>query len=133
MVGISCYILADTFFIATAQGTNGITALNLALPIYGIIFAIGSMIGTGSAIRYALAKATGQQEAKKYFSKRLWRKSFYCAFYIDISLLFMFLSPFTALFSAKCTDKNIYPKKRTKRRADKGSKSLLRALTFGIF
>ena len=71
MVGISCYILADTFFIATAQGTNGITALNLALPIYGIIFAIGSMIGTGSAIRYALAKATGQQEAKKYFSNAL--------------------------------------------------------------
>lgn len=71
MVGISCYILADTFFIATAQGTNGITALNLALPIYGIIFAIGSMIGTGSAIRYALAKATDQQEAKKYFSNAL--------------------------------------------------------------
>ena len=71
MVGISCYILADTFFIATAQGTNGITALNLALPIYGIIFAIGSMIGTGSAIRYALAKATDQQEAKRYFSNAL--------------------------------------------------------------
>ena len=35
MVGMSCYILADTFFIATSQGTNGITALNLALPIYG--------------------------------------------------------------------------------------------------
>ena len=34
MVGMSCYILADTFFIATSQGTNGITALNLALPIY---------------------------------------------------------------------------------------------------
>lgn len=38
MVGMSCYILADTFFIATSQGTNGITALNLALPIYGLIF-----------------------------------------------------------------------------------------------
>ena len=50
---------------------NGITALNLALPIYGIIFAIGSMIGTGSAIRYALAKATDQQEAKRYFSNAL--------------------------------------------------------------
>ena len=71
MVGMSCYILADTFFIATSQGTNGITALNLALPIYGLIFAIGSMIGTGSAIRYTLAKATGQQEAKKYFSNAL--------------------------------------------------------------
>lgn len=71
MVGMSCYILADTFFIATSQGTNGITALNLALPIYGLIFAIGSMIGTGSAIRYTLAKATDQQEAKKYFSNAL--------------------------------------------------------------
>ena len=59
------------FFIATSQGTNGITALNLALPIYGLIFAIGSMIGTGSAIRYTLAKATDQQEAKKYFSNAL--------------------------------------------------------------
>ena len=67
MVGMSCYILADTFFIATSQGTNGITALNLALPIYGLIFAIGSMIGTGSAIRYTLAKATDQQEAKIFF------------------------------------------------------------------
>lgn len=67
MVGMSCYILADTFFIATSQGTNGITALNLALPIYGLIFAIGSMIGTGSAIRYTLAKATDQQEAKNIF------------------------------------------------------------------
>lgn len=73
------------------------------------------------------------ERAKKYFLRRLWRKSFYCAFYIDISLLFMFSSHFAALFSAKCTDKNTYPKKRTKRRADKGSKSLLRALTFGIF
>ncbi len=71
MVGMSCYILADTFFIATSQGTNGITALNLALPIYGLIFAIGSMIGTGSAIRYTLAKATDQQEAKRYFSNAL--------------------------------------------------------------
>ena len=29
------------------------------------------MIGTGSAIRYALAKATGQQETKKIFSNAL--------------------------------------------------------------
>ena len=75
MVGMSCYILADTFFIATSQGTNGITALNLALPIYGLIFAIGSMIGTGSAIRYKILGenpgACPWDEAKKYFSKSL--------------------------------------------------------------
>ena len=51
MTGLSCYLLADTFFISVAQGANGITALNLALPVYGLMFAIGSMIGEGSATR----------------------------------------------------------------------------------
>ena len=88
MVGMSCYILADTFFIATSQGTNGITALNLALPIYGLIFAIGSMIGTGSAIRYTLAKATGQQEAKKYFSNALIWDAIVSVIFIAAGLFF---------------------------------------------
>ena len=34
MIGMSCYILADTFFISKAVGANGITALNLVLPLY---------------------------------------------------------------------------------------------------
>lgn len=40
MIGLSLYILADTFFISKAVGSDGITALNLALPIYGITFAM---------------------------------------------------------------------------------------------
>ena len=88
MVGMSCYILAATFFIATSQGTNGITALNLALPIYGLIFAIGSMIGTGSAIRYILAKATGQQETKKYFSNALIWDAIVSVIFIAAGLFF---------------------------------------------
>ena len=87
MVGMSCYILADTFFIATAQGTNGITALNLTLPIYGLIFAIGSMIGTGSAIRYTLANATGQEQAKHYFSNALLWDAIISLFFIVAGLL----------------------------------------------
>ncbi len=67
MLGMSCYILADTFFISKAQGNLGIAALNLALPVYGLLFAIGSMIGVGSSIRYALSKATGNHDAKDYF------------------------------------------------------------------
>ena len=34
MAGTSCYVLADTFFISAAQGSDGITALNLVLPVY---------------------------------------------------------------------------------------------------
>ena len=44
MLGISCYIIVDTFFISQAAGTDGITVLNLVLPVYNLIFAIGSMI-----------------------------------------------------------------------------------------
>ena len=54
MIGISLYILADTFFISKAVGADGITALNLVLPVYNLIFAIGSMIGVGSAIRFSI-------------------------------------------------------------------------------
>lgn len=68
MVGTSCYILADTLFISMAAGADGITALNLTLPVYGLIFAIGSMIGIGSATRYTLSKTLGQTDADEYFS-----------------------------------------------------------------
>ena len=34
MIAISCYILADTFFVAQGIGTNGLAALNLAIPVY---------------------------------------------------------------------------------------------------
>ena len=54
MIGISIYILADTFFIAEYSGADGLTLLNLVLPIYGIIYAIGAMIGIGSATSYNL-------------------------------------------------------------------------------
>lgn len=68
MIGISCYVLADTFFISSSAGENGITALNLTLPVFGLMFAIGSMIGLGSAINFGLAKALGRKDSDEYFS-----------------------------------------------------------------
>ena len=43
MLGMSLYILADTYFISKAVGADGITALNLVLPVYNLIFAIGQI------------------------------------------------------------------------------------------
>ena len=68
MVGISCYVLADTFFISLAEGANGITALNLVLPVYGVIYAIGAMIGIGSATRFSLKKSLGENDSENYFT-----------------------------------------------------------------
>ena len=84
MVGLSLYILADTFFISMAEGTNGITALNLVLPIYSLIFAIGAMIGVGSAIRFKILRVKAEKSADSYFSNAL-------IFALVISSIFMIL------------------------------------------
>ena len=82
MVGISLYILADTFFISLAEGADGITALNLVLPLYSLIYAIGAMIGVGSAIRFKILKAKGEKSAEMYFSNAI-------MFALFISVVFM--------------------------------------------
>ncbi len=33
LTAISCYILADTFFVSKGMGVGGLTALNLAIPV----------------------------------------------------------------------------------------------------
>lgn len=65
MVGISCYILADTFFVARGVGAEGLTALNLALPAYSLMQGLGLMVGMGGATRYAIAKASGDRAGRK--------------------------------------------------------------------
>ena len=71
MAGTSCYVLADTFFISLAEGADGITALNLVLPVYGLMYAIGSMLGAGSATRFSLSRAAGKKEGEAYFSNSI--------------------------------------------------------------
>ena len=82
LLGTSCYILADTYFIAQAAGTDGVTLLNLCLPIYNFIFAIGSMIGLGAATRYAILRAQGDEKAQRYFSI-----SVFCACILAVSFV----------------------------------------------
>ena len=43
MVGISCYILADTWFVSAAFGAEGLAALNLAIVVYSLMNAAGLM------------------------------------------------------------------------------------------
>ncbi len=70
MIGISIYILADTYFISLYSGADGLAMLNLALPIYGLMFAIGSMIGIGSATGFSLRHAVGDS-VKYHFTESL--------------------------------------------------------------
>ena len=72
MLGLSCYILADTFFVAKGLGANGLAALNLAIPIYSLIHGSGLMLGMGGATRYSILKSQNlQKEANKAFTHTL--------------------------------------------------------------
>lgn len=62
MIGLSCYILMDTFFVARGLGADGLTALNLAIPIYNFIHGLGLMMGMGGATRYSILKGRGEKE-----------------------------------------------------------------------
>lgn len=63
MIGLSCYILADTFFVSKALGATGVAALNFSIAIYSVIHGTGLMIGIGGATRYSILKA--QNDDKK--------------------------------------------------------------------
>ena len=62
MLGLSCYILADTFFVARGLGSRGLAALNLAIPVYSFIHGCGLMLGMGGATRYTILRHQGRGE-----------------------------------------------------------------------
>ena len=69
MIGLSCYILADTFFISKGLGADGLAALNLAIPVYNFINGTGLMMGMGGATRYSILKGQNEEEkANQYFT-----------------------------------------------------------------
>ena len=87
MLGISAYVLADTFFISKSEGANGIAALNLILPLYSIIFAIGQMIGIGYATGFKIQRAKEDKRAEYFLSNAI-------VFSIIISTIFIFVGAF---------------------------------------
>ncbi|MCI8696000.1 MATE family efflux transporter [uncultured Acetatifactor sp.] len=60
-LGVSCYILADTFFVSKGLGTSGLAALNIAIPAYNFIHGTGLMIGMGGATKFSVCKSQGNQ------------------------------------------------------------------------
>lgn len=68
-VALSCYILADTLFIANGVGLDGLAALNIVLPIYNIIFAVGLLLAVGGSTLYSIARAQKQNDkASSYYT-----------------------------------------------------------------
>lgn len=89
-IGMSCYCLADSIFIATGVGVNGLAALNLVMPIYNIIFAVGLLLGVGGATQYSILKAQNQHR----------QASIYYSYAVVIGILFSIPIMFIGFFNA---------------------------------
>lgn len=59
MIGLSCYILADTYFISKKLGEAGLAALNLSMPSFSLVFSLGMLFAIGGATRFAIHKGAG--------------------------------------------------------------------------
>ena len=60
MVAISLYILADTYFISSGLGSIGVTALNLAIPVFSLVHGSGLMLGMGGGAKYSVLSGNGK-------------------------------------------------------------------------
>ena len=68
-LGVSFYILIDTYFISKGMGANGLTALNLCLPVFNFLNGFGLMLGMGGGSRFSMLYChTDRSETDKIFT-----------------------------------------------------------------
>ena len=109
MIGLSCYILADTFFISNGLGANGLTALNLAIPIYSFIHGSGLMFGMGGATKYSIYRGLKEyKNADKSFSNTIYIMSILAVIFMLTGMFFS--DELTKLLGA---EKDVFPMTKT--------------------
>lgn len=88
-LGVSCYILADTFFISKGLGTNGLTALNLAIPVYNFIHGTGLMLGMGGATKFSICKSQGKRdEVNQVYTDTIYLALFFSLIFVLVGVVF---------------------------------------------
>lgn len=84
MIGISCYILADTFFIAQALKADGLAALNFSIAFFSLMQGTGLMIGIGGATDFSLQ----HKNKNKSFMHALYLTGICAVLFLTIGLFF---------------------------------------------
>lgn len=85
----SCYTLADTFFVSADLGADGLTALNLAFPVFCLINGTGLMIGMGGGTRYSILKSRGEvDETNRVFTNAVYLTAAFAALFVIAGAFF---------------------------------------------
>lgn len=88
MIGVSFYILIDTFFIAKALGSIGLAALNFGIPAFSILHGTGLMLGVGGATRFSISKGENNKKGNIAFVNALILGAFFAVIFVVIGLFF---------------------------------------------
>ena len=99
MVTQSVYCLADVYFISAGTGADGLAALNIAMPIFTIMSAIGLWIGVGCATTMSVSEGAGHIEDKH----KVFTMAMILAAGAGIVLTlgeFLFIEPFSRMLGA---------------------------------
>ena len=100
MMGISFYILADTYFVAAKLGADGLAALNLAIPGFTLVNASGLMVAMGGGVRYSIYRSQGKaREADETFTKTVLTGWAFALVYFLVGCFFS--EEFSALLGAE--------------------------------
>ncbi len=95
-IALSCYTLADTFFVSAKLGSNGLTALNLAFPIFCILNGTGLMIGMGGGTKYSIYRSREEcDKANLVFTNALYIAAIFACVFV---LAGVFLSSYIVKF-----------------------------------
>lgn len=98
MIGLSCYILADTFFVAQALGTLGLAALNFSIVIFTAMNGIGLMIGIGGSIDFSMRRIASEGAGNRSFVHSLVIGAGFAAVLVVVGVFFD--RPLAALLGA---------------------------------
>lgn len=68
-VGLSIYLLADTFFVSKKLGILGVTVMNLTMPLFNVIEGLGLLLGMGGATLFVINRIQNPKNSQKIFGQ----------------------------------------------------------------
>ena len=94
------YAIVDGFFVGRSIGDAGLAAINIAYPLTALIQAIGTGIGMGGAIQFAIEVGRGDEKRQKgYFTYTLFLLAGACI--VVTAALLLAATPLLRLFGAE--------------------------------
>ncbi len=90
MIGLSLYILVDTIFIGRGIGVDGLTALNISLPVFTMFLCLGHLLNMGGSTVYAvLIGQKNYKQAQEVFTLSLISGIVIALLFTSISLYYL--------------------------------------------